>query len=73
MAIYNHIYSKQAPKRFARHFYSAFTPRKLVCAEPSWHSYSAALPNIYTQGCISSLATLLHGNIAELTSIKVIN
>ena len=57
IAIYTHICSIQMLKRCPRPLYSAFTPRKLVCATPSWHSYGAAPPNFYAEGCSSNPAT----------------
>ena len=50
MAIYIHIYSIYAPKRFAQWLYSAFTARKLVCAILSQHNYGVAMLNLHKEG-----------------------
>ena len=65
IAIYTHIYGLNTRKRCAQHLYSAFTPRKLVHATPSLHSYGVVPLNFYIGGYSANPDTLPHGNTDE--------
>ena len=57
MAIYTYICTILVPKRCMRPIPSAFTPRKLVHTALSLHSYGAAPPKFYAEGCTANPAT----------------
>ena len=71
MAIYTHICTILAPKRYAIPIYSAFTARKLVHATPRGHSYSAVPPNFPAEGCSANIAIQTHGQTTERSSLQV--